>query len=49
MVESLYAAEAKRRMLASKSNPSQKSDEGTRTDEQLSKLAGTSRDTIRKG
>lgn len=57
-LEPLYAAEAKRRMLAGKSNPSQKSDEGSddseeggksyhlRTDEQLAKLAGTSRDTI---
>lgn len=47
-LEPLYAAEAKRRMLAGKSNPSQKSDEGTRTDEQLANLTGTSRDTIRK-
>ena len=49
-LEPLYAAEAERRMLAGKANPSQKSDEGshTRTDEQLAKLAGMSRDTIRK-
>ena len=49
-LEPLYAAEAKRRMQAGKVNPSQNSDEGSRarTDEQLAKLAGTSRDTIRK-
>ena len=49
-LEPLYAAEAKRRMQAGKANPSQNSDEGSRarTDEQLAKLAGTSRDTIRK-
>lgn len=50
-LESLYAAEAKRRQLRkSKDFVSQKSDEQTpmRTDEQIAKLAGMSRDTIRK-
>ena len=52
-LEPLYAAEAKRRMTSGTNqytSPSQKSDEGThvRTDEQLAKIAGVSRDTIRK-
>lgn len=51
-LEPLYAAEAKRRMESGRNqySPSQISDEGThaRTDEQLAKLAGVSRDTIRK-
>ena len=51
-LEPLYAAEAKRRMEEGRNqySPSQNSDEGNRarTDEQLAKLAGTSRDTIRK-
>ena len=54
-LEPLYAAEAKRRQTASlkrgsESPVSQNSDEREpiRTDEQLAKLAGTSRDTIRK-
>lgn len=55
-LEPLYAAEAKRKQTASlrrgsESPVSQKSDEREtpiRTDEQLAKLAGTSRDTIRK-
>lgn len=54
-LEPLYRAEAKRRQVASLKQGteipvSQKSDERTplRTDEQLAKLAGTSRDTIRK-
>lgn len=47
----LYAAEAKRRMSeggGSGDSGRQKSDNPTRTDEQLAKLAGVSRDTIRK-
>lgn len=56
-LEPLYAAEAKRRALDGNSRGGksrQKSDttsitaEPIRTDEQLAKLAGTSRDTIRK-
>lgn len=52
-LEPLYAAEAKRRQATSTGGAhpqlSQKSDEaGARTDEQIAKLAGTSRDTIRK-
>lgn len=59
-LEPLYAAEAKRKQVSAggdhgnqhtggKSALSQKSDEPPiRTDEQLAKLAGTSRDTIRK-
>ena len=50
-LEPLYAAEAKRRMSdggGSGDSGRQKSDNPTRTDEQLAKLAGTSRDTIRK-
>ena len=53
-LEPLYAAEAKRRQATSTGGAhpqlSQKSDEAApaRTDEQLAKLAGTSRDTIRK-
>ena len=55
-LEPLYAAEAKRRQAEYHGNQyesgvRQKSDEvqtPTRTDEQLAKLAGTSRDTIRK-
>lgn len=55
-LEPLYAAEAKRKQTASlrrgsESPVSQKSDEREtpiRTDEQLAKLAGVSRDTIRK-
>lgn len=57
-LEPLYAAEAKRRQQESgkqygrgQEKVSQKSDEpisAARTDEQLAKLAGTSRDTIRK-
>ena len=51
-LESLYAAEAKRRQSGGQGGVllSQNSDEGNhiRTDEQLAKLAGTSRDTIRK-
>ncbi len=56
-LEPLYAAEAKRRQQEHGSTTSgkpksvsQKSDEviTARTDEQLAKLAGTSRDTIRK-
>lgn len=49
-LEPLYKAEAKRRMLAGKANPSQNSDEGShmRTDEQLAKLAGVTRDTWRR-
>ena len=54
-LEPLYAAEAKRRQATSTGGAhpqlSQKSDEAVapiRTDEQLAKLAGTSRDTIRK-
>lgn len=49
-LEPLYAAEARRRMLAGKSDPSQNSDEGSRirTDERLAQVAGVSRDTIRK-
>ena len=51
-LEPLYAEEAKRRMEEGRNqySPSQNSDEGNRarTDEQLAKLAGTSRDTIRK-
>lgn len=50
-LEPLYAAEAKRRMSeggGSGDSGRQKSDNPTRTDEQLAKMAGTSRDTIRK-
>lgn len=52
-LEPLYAAEAKRKMSPGTNQytrSSQKSDETShiRTDEQLAKLAGTSRDTIRK-
>lgn len=50
-LEPLYAAEAKRRMSdggGSGESGRQKSDTPTRTDEQLAKLAGTSRDTVRK-
>lgn len=54
-LEPLYAAEAKRRQATSTGGAhpqlSQKSDEAVtsaRTDEQLAKLAGVSRDTIRK-
>ena len=50
-LEPLYAAEAKRRMSdggGSGDSGRQKSDNPSRTDEQLAKLAGTSRDTIRK-
>ena len=49
-LEPLYAAEARRRMLAGKSDPSQKLDEGSRirTDERLAQVAGVSRGTIRK-
>ena len=49
-LEPLYAAEAKRRMLAGKSDPSQNLDEGSRirTDERLAQVAGVSRGTIRK-
>ena len=51
-LEDMYKAEAKRRMEEGRNqySPSQKSDEGThmRTDEQIAKLAGMSRDTIRK-
>ena len=54
-LEPLYAAEAKRKQTASlkrgsEAPVSQISDEREpiRTDEQLAKLAGTSRDTIRK-
>lgn len=50
-LKSLYAAEAKRRQLRKpKDFVSQKSDEQThiRTDERIAKLAGVSRDTIRK-
>ena len=48
--EPLYAAEARRRMLAGKSDPSQNLDEGSRirTDERLAQVAGVSRGTIRK-
>lgn len=49
-LEPLYAAEARRRMLAGKSDPSQNLDEGyrIRTDERLAQVAGVSRGTIRK-
>lgn len=50
-LEPLYAAEAKRRMSAGGNSSEvgrQISDNPQRTDEQLAKLAGTSRDTIRK-
>lgn len=51
-LKSLYAAEAKKRQRGGQGGIllSQKSDEATptRTDEQLAKLAGMSRDTIRK-
>ena len=49
-LEPLYAAEAKRKQIRKPEFVRQKSDEQTpiRTDEQLAKLAGTSRDTIRK-
>ena len=51
-LEPLYAAEAERRMLEGRNqySPSQKSDKGThiRTDERIAKVAGVSRDTIRK-
>ena len=54
-LEPLYAAEAKRRQQESgkqygrgQEKVSQISDEPIRTDEQLARLAGTSRDTIRK-
>lgn len=53
-LEPLYAAEAKRRLSPGTNQyterSSQKSDETShiRTDEQLAKLAGVSRDTIRK-
>lgn len=49
-LEPLYAAEARRRMLAGKSDPSQNLDEGSRirTDERLAQVAGVSRGTIRK-
>jgi len=50
-LEPLYAAEAKRRMQAGGNSAEvgrQNSDNPQRTDEQLAKLAGTSRDTIRK-
>ena len=54
-LEDMYAAEAKRRQLSGLKHGdelpvSQNSDERTpiRTDEQIAKLAGTSRDTIRK-
>ncbi len=51
-LEPLYAAEARRRQQGGQGGIllRQKSDEATpiRTDEQLAKLAGTSRDTIRK-
>lgn len=48
-LEPLYAEEAKRRQ-GERTDIRQKSDECSpaRTDEQLAKLAGTSRDTIRK-
>ena len=49
-LEPLYAAEAKRKQIRKPESVRQNSDEQTpiRTDEQLAKLAGTSRDTIRK-
>lgn len=49
-LEPLYAAEAERRMLAGKSNPTQNSSEGTKgeTREKVAKAAGVSHDTIRK-
>lgn len=50
-LEPLYAAEAKRRMSEGGNSSKvgrQISDNPQRTDEQLAKLAGTSRDTIRK-
>lgn len=50
-LEPLYAAEAKRRMSAGGNSSEvgrQISDNPQRTDEQLAKLAGVSRDTIRK-
>ena len=50
-LEPLYSAEAKRRMQAGGNSSEvgrQNSDNPQRTDEQLAKLAGTSRDTIRK-
>lgn len=50
-LEPLYAEEAKRNMSkggGSGASGRQKSDNPTRTDEQIAKLAGVSRDTIRK-
>ena len=50
-LEPLYAAEAKRRMSAGGNSSKvgrQNSDNPIRTDDQIAKLAGTSRDTIRK-
>lgn len=50
-LESLYAAEAKKRMIAGKADPVKNSAQGSdtgRTIDKLAKLAGTSRDTIRK-
>lgn len=49
-LEPLYAAEAKRKQIRKPESVRQISDEQApfRTDEQLAKLAGTSRDTIRK-
>lgn len=50
-LEPLYAAEAKRRMMAGKADPVQNSSQGSETGktiDKLANLAGTSRDTIRK-
>ena len=50
-LEPLYAAEAKRRMLAGKANPVQNSSQGTdtgKTREKVAKAAGVSHDTISK-
>lgn len=46
-LEPLYAAEAERRMLAGKSNPTQKSAQGE-TRDKVAAIAGVSHDTIRK-
>lgn len=47
--EPLIKAEAEKRMLAGKKDPTQKSSEGTETREQLAKIAGVSHDTFRRG
>ena len=47
-LEEMYAKQAKKRMLAGKANPTQKSAEGGETRDKVAAIAGISHDTLRK-